>query len=483
MNKRVNMFTYKNSKKDIRLDFKWHNPKFYDFIKNLKKISKNEGLITSTLIDEVTINGGKRLPKGISHLLSEFDPYPYVKGSSCLNNLQIDFNECSNINHLIYDKVKCKNLIDEDILISIAGTIGRLGYFDSSDLDEKISDKVKFSENLALLRKRKSSKIVMKNLLYYLHSPLSQIQFERMYGGSEQYKLSLSLLKNTMIFFPKEKKDQEEITDKTDKNFRESIKNEKKADEELNNIDKRIEKHLPISFPEAILPFYYKKLSSIGDRIDYYANHPYLQKLRKQIKKTDYRKMKDLVKPQKSGKVTPQDYYCIIDLVDCIDEKTGELIQIKELPMLGSQNVICRNGEILISGLQPQKGKIIIIDESTEGCIASSEFFPFKIISNEITPDYLKLILRSDIVSKQWEYQLTGCTPSRARIGSNDILETLVPIIEDQDTLVKEVNEIKLKSKKYKENAIEKKDKVLIEYVETLTSNKEIFETIHNINN
>jgi len=153
-------------------------------------------------------------------------------------------------------------------------------------------------------------------------------------------------------------------------------------------------------------------------------------------------------------------------------------IQTKEIPMLGSQNVICRNEEILISGLQPQKGKILIVDESTEGCIASSEFFPFKIISNEITPAFLKLMLRSEIVSKQWEYQLTGCTPSRARIGVNDILETLIPIIDDQDKIVKEVNGIRRKANEYRDDAIKKKNQALNEYMETLTSTRKFIEVI-----
>ena len=120
---------------------------------------------------------------------------------------------------------------------------------------------------------------------------------------------------------------------------------------------------------------------------------------------------------------------------------------------LGSQSVVCRKEELLISGLQPQKGKILIVDESTEGCIASSEFFPFKVTSNIITPEYLKIISRSDVVSKQWEYQITGCTPSRARIGVNNILDTLIPIIDNIDRLVNDINRIKKNAIEYRNQA------------------------------
>jgi len=234
----------------------------------------------------------------------------------------------------------------------------------------------------------------------------------------------------------------------------------------LLEFEKIIQNHLPIKIPVETNETYFKNFSSDGNRIDYIGNHPYLFALQKSIKKMNYESLRNIIKPQNNGKINLQDYYCVIDLVDCINEETGELIQTKELSILGTQNILCRKDEILISGLQPQKGKILIVNDSTQGCIASSEFFPFKIISNKVLPEYLKIILRSNIVSKQWEYQLTGCTPSRARIGVKNILDTIIPIIDNQEKFVSEINntiknivKFRNQSNLLKENA--KKDYVI----------------------
>lgn len=95
---------------------------------------------------------------------------------------------------------------------------------------------------------------------------------------------------------------------------------------------------------------------------------------------------------------------------------------------------------ILFSKLRPELRKVVYIPQDEESGFVSSECFVFKIKSKDISPEYLSIILRSDIVYGQLVYQITGL--GRPRINKSAILNLKIPIpsITEQKEIVRVFN-------------------------------------------
>lgn len=72
------------------------------------------------------IKGGKRIPKG-KKLLDQTTLYPYIRVTDFTDNGTIDTNNLQFITKDIYDVIKNYTITNDDLYISIAGTIGKTG--------------------------------------------------------------------------------------------------------------------------------------------------------------------------------------------------------------------------------------------------------------------------------------------------------------------------------------------------------------------
>lgn len=80
---------------------------------------------------------------------------------------------------------------------------------------------------------------------------------------------------------------------------------------------------------------------------------------------------------------------------------------------------------IIYSKMRPELRKVVYIPQSEEAGFASSECFVFK-AKSRILPDYLALVLRSDLVFGQIIFQVTGL--GRPRIGKEELLGVKIPV-------------------------------------------------------
>ena len=82
-------------------------------------------------IDEfTTIKSGKRVPKG-KKLLDDTTPYPYIRVTDFSDNGTVDTSDIKFISEEIYQQIKNYTITDNDIYISVAGTIGKTGIIPS----------------------------------------------------------------------------------------------------------------------------------------------------------------------------------------------------------------------------------------------------------------------------------------------------------------------------------------------------------------
>jgi len=411
---------------DDRLDCAWFNPIFENKIEKLR-LAKNKKRKLTKLKVVADVNGGKRLPKGTVIQESETSIIPYIRATD-VKNLKVNIDIAAKISKEIHKEIQNYQLKKDDIAITIVGTIGEVGIL------EKEVEVCDFTENIARVR-TKDENVLPQFLLHFLNSESGRIQTERFSVGSLQYKLSLQSCRNIEVYLPI-----------SNNNF--NINEQKKILDSVYSIFEKAESHRKIGqrlVEEARLVIIKRiglplveenQKSRIFEtvlendpfaRLDTLFNNPLREKLISILKKHRHKLLGKLIKPQKENKIVPSDYYRLIEL-EQIDENTGRIIKSKEVSELRSGKNLLKNGSILISKLQPEKGKIVIVGSEFDGCVGSSELLPFVLDSSEITIDYLWAVLRSDYVLKQWEYELTGS--SRMRIGPNEIKNTIIPILD-----------------------------------------------------
>ena len=407
-----------------RLDCAWFNPVFENKIEKLR-LSKNKNRKLTKLKVVADVNGGKRLPKGTVIQENETSVIPYVRATD-VKNLKVNVDIAAKISKEIHQEIQNYQLKKDDIVITIVGTIGEVGILDK---EVEVCD---FSENIARIRTKDKS-VLPQFLLHFLDSELGRIQTERFFVGSLQYKLSLQSCRNIEVYLPLSNNnfntdEQKKILDSVYSIF-EKAESHRKAGQRL------VEKARLVVVEKIGLPIVEENKKSrifetvleddLFARLDALFNNPLREKLISILKKYQHKSLGKLIKPQKENKIVPSDYYRLVEL-EQIDENTGRIVETREVSELGSKKNLLKNGSILISKLQPEKGKIVIVGSEFDGCVGSSELLPFVLDSAEITVDYLWAVLRSDYVLKQWEYELTGS--SRMRIGPNEIKNTIIPI-------------------------------------------------------
>lgn len=90
-----------------------------------------DGWEWKTIDEFATIKSGKRVPKG-KKLLDNTTPYPYIRVTDFSDNGTVDSTDIKYITEEIYQQIKNYTITDEDIYISVAGTIGKTGIIPSS---------------------------------------------------------------------------------------------------------------------------------------------------------------------------------------------------------------------------------------------------------------------------------------------------------------------------------------------------------------
>lgn len=436
---------------DDRIDCPWFNPITEDKIHSLKKSKRSDRKLVK-LKTIANVNGGKRLPKGTVIEENELNFIPYIRATD-VKNLKIHLDAAIKIPKEIHQVIQNYQLRENDIAITIVGTIGEVGI-----LDEKV-EVCDFTENIARVRVNEES-VSPKFLLHYLNSDFGKMQAERICVGSLQYKLSLQSCRNIEVYLPFGKDkfnnvEQNKILAEVYLILKQAEDCRNKSNylikEARNVVVRKIGLALPKD-PKNSSCFEVVAENNPFSRLDALFNHPLHEKLLNILRKYPNKHLGKLIKIQDDNKIAPLDFYRLVEL-EQIDENTGRIIDAQEVPQLGSEKILLKKGSILISKLQPEKGKIVIVDEKYDGCVGSSELLPYVLNSSDVSKEYLWAAVRSDYVLKQWEFELTGS--SRMRIGPNEINNTIIPIPEPkiQKEIVSEIQEKILESDKVLEKA------------------------------
>jgi len=426
------------TEKDDRLDCAWFNPIVEDKIDNLgnSKCGDRELVKLRSFAD---VNGGKRLPKGTVISESDQNDIPYIRVID-VKDLKVGLNKAIRIPKEIHKVIQNYQLKQHDVIITIVGaTIGKVGI-----VDEHV-DVCDFTENMARIRIKNDS-VLPRFLLHFLDSKFGRMQSERLSVGSSQFKLSLQSCRNIEIYLPffNSSFNTEEQTNILNEVYSiyKQIENKRKQSDKLLDEARNVVMNkigLPtVSGTNSSYTFARAISDDQHSRLDVLFNNPLYERLIRILREYPHKPLTKLIKQEKGDRITPSDFYRLVEL-EQIDENTGRITHAREVPSLGSEKILVKEGNILVSKLQPERGKVVIVDKEFDGCVGSSELIPFSLDSTDVSLEYLWAVLRSEYVLRQWEYSLIGS--SRMRIGNSELNLTIIPIPNKkmQDETVEEI--------------------------------------------
>lgn len=158
-----------------------------------KAMEPKEGWEEKKIGDISYVKGGKRVPKGYK-LESQDTGYKYIRVADFTDNGTIDTSQIQYISKEVYEQIKNYTITDNDVYISIAGTIGKAGIIPSS------LNGANLTENACKL----VFKVPMNKRYIYLStkSDYFKVQIEKATKQASQPKLALTRLAEVSIPIP-----------------------------------------------------------------------------------------------------------------------------------------------------------------------------------------------------------------------------------------------------------------------------------------
>jgi restriction endonuclease S subunit len=451
-----------------RIDAHFFNPAYFDTVNNLEKLHTQNNQLQLSPLKKLLRNSktnltGGATPKG-SPYVTEDEGIKFVRVQN-VKKYKIDTDNIVYIPEAFHRKeLKRSQLRPKDVLLTITGSYGISAFvpdnFSEANMNQH-SVKIEVDTN----------KILPEYLCCFLNSKFAQVQMNKWVSGGTRPALDYPSVRAISILYPASLEKQRKVAERTLKHAKEAYEFKNKKESVLLNLDKKIINTLGIKLPDKHAEKYFIGNLGGNNRLDAIFYSPYHKKFIEAIKEHHYKPLRKLVEPAKNISPPIQDFYSVIDLRD-IEEKTGRY-DAKEVTDIGTSKIVLKYGNIFVSCLNPTKGKSLLINEELDGCIVSTEFEPLRITSKEVIPEYLVVILRSKIALTQWEYRITGSTPSRARIGDTELLNTLIPlpnkstqreIADDIFADIKKISELEAKF----DNLLEKADELFIEGLKVL---------------
>lgn len=406
----------------------------------------------------VDIKGGKRIPKGKS-FSSENTDYLYLRLSDIEDFDCIDYDALKNISEELFNTLKRYEVKNEQIVFSIAGTIGRVFVIKNIPNGKRII----LTENCAKLLP-KNDTVFPDYVALLLNCDFVQRQIEQSRIQTTIPKIGLDRIAKLRIPEIPLTSIQQEIIGLYSKAQEARLKKNFEAKLLLNSIDDYLFDVLhigKISDNEHSKVALKQKVSSIiGGRFDPMQFHYERIEIINRIKQGNWCRLKDIVNDVKTTISSLSQDNVYIGMEN-IDGTTGEYCPSKEKESISSAAKF-KNGDILFPKLRPYLNKVYRTQFA--GC-CSTEFHVFE--AHDIDPEFLTIVLRSNMILAQTKHLMTGNTLPRLQTTDIDNLIIPYPDIIAQEEIVKTVSTIKNKAKRLKKegNALLEEVKQKIEKI------------------
>ncbi|HEF7723365.1 TPA: restriction endonuclease subunit S [Campylobacter jejuni] len=198
-----------------------------------------QGWEVKKLEEIANIKGGKRLPKG-ENLLDNNTKFAYIRVADFQDNGTINLQNIKFINENTYNVLKNYKIYDDNLYISIAGTIGKSGII-PKELNGAI-----LTENAVKLEYIQNN-ISNKFMYFFTLSNIFKTQIQTSTKIVAQPKLAITKLKQIQIPLPP-LKEQERIVGILDESFAKIDESIKILEQNLLNLDELMQSALQKAF-------------------------------------------------------------------------------------------------------------------------------------------------------------------------------------------------------------------------------------------
>ena len=211
-------------------------------VENYENLNKSKNTIK--LDDILEVKGGKRIPKGEGYSF-EITDYKYLRVDDIDANSFVDYSDLKYISEKIYSILKRYEVNSKDVIISIAGTIGKVHI-----VPEKIKNVI-LTENCAKLKIKSGVELIPEFLKLILESDNLQSQMKSTYIQTTIPKLCLDKIKNLQIPLPP-LETQQKLVKMMDEAYNLKKSKEQKAKELLDSIDGFVMEELGVEKVESV---------------------------------------------------------------------------------------------------------------------------------------------------------------------------------------------------------------------------------------
>lgn len=427
----MNIFKINRSYIEDRIDPSYYNGRsdFSKFIK-LSKIA--------------VVKGGKRIPLGMTYT-TEKTNYLYLRVADMLDG-NIDYSALYHIRKDVFDILKSYEISKNDIVLSIAGTIGKVVYL--KDIPQ--NNRIILTENCAKIQIKDFS-VLPQYLVLLLNLNITQNQIELNYIQTTIPKLGLDRIRNLYLPPLPPLSVQQNIVDlyiDAQNKRKQELKESKKL---LESVDDYLLSELEIELPKKdnslknrIFISHFHNVA--GGRIDPLSNTIVLEKLRSNLNNSSFIYLKDVITETKliETELSSNDTYIGLEN---IGSNNGNYIKTDEKETISSA-LRFEKGQILFPKLRPYLNKVYLAEFNG---LCSTEFHVFN--AKNIDVNFLYYCLLSRITLEQTSNLMTGNT--LPRLQSSDIAHILIPNppLEKQKKIVKHIQQIRNQAKQLKNEA------------------------------
>lgn len=433
-----------------------------EYLKTIRKIHNVRGEYLNEL---ATVTGGKRLPLGEN--FSE-EGVKYIRAEDIKNSF-VDLSNAPCISMDLHEKLKRYITKYNDILLTNVGNIGDVAFYKN----KRISN---ITENCVKICSYKGN--IQEILFAFFLSNYGQIQIQRETVGTVQPKLALERIRK--IFIPRFSEEFIKNIKNTIDKANESIELSQKLYREANEV--LLSKINTGDIVKDTRNYTIKKFNTVNDenfRIDAEYYHEKYDKLKNLLSKYKYKKIKDIVKIKKSiepgSNLYRENGIPFIRVSNLFSNKiTNPDVFLDTNEIAGLNQLFLKKDTILLS----KDGSIGIaykIKKDMEAVTSGAILHLIIKDQKEILPDYLTLVLNSDIVKLQAERDSNGAIIKHWK--PSEIENVIIPILDisiQEEISRKVINSFKLSeksenlleiSKKAIEISIEAGEQKAIEYI------------------
>ena len=391
-----------------------------------------------SLSQYVSVKGGKRIPKGKS-FASEHTDYLYLRLSEITDFERIDYSAFKCIDEELFGILKRYEIHDNQIVFSIAGTIGKVFVLKDVPSDKRII----LTENCAMIQPKNDS-ILPEYVSILLNCSIVQKQIGQNRIQTTIPKIGLDRIAKLKIPAIPSVSLQNKIINIYSQAQQARLEKRQEAKRLLESIDDYLLEALKIEKKQndgfVTEPIARNISSMLGGRLDPQQFHPERIETIQNIKKGKWCRLKDVRYDVKSvsNKIPSEATYIGMENIDSC---TGDYMESKEKETVASAAKF-KEGDILFPKLRPYLNKV---HRAQFDGYCSTEFHVFE--AHDILPDFLTVVLRSSLTLAQTKHLMTGNT--LPRLQTNDVEDLILPNpeISKQEEIVKHIYGLKDKAK------------------------------------